>query len=219
MTNELMPDSLTERLARAPVVPLIQANNPEIAVASAQALLAGGLSVIEVVLRTDEALACLRNVVESVPEAIVGAGTVLTADQARAAIDAGAAFIVSPGLDEQVVKLSQGAGLPVFPGIATATELQRAWNLGLDTVKFFPAGLAGGIQLLKALAAIFRGVRFMPTGGVSAANLAEYLAVPAVIACGGSWLTPASAIEARDYATLTGLAQEALAIAANVREL
>jgi len=214
-----MPDSLTERLARAPVVPLIQANNPEIAVASAQALLAGGLSVIEVVLRTDEALACLRNVVESVPEAIVGAGTVLTADQARAAIDAGAAFIVSPGLDEQVVKLSQGAGLPVFPGIATATELQRAWNLGLDTVKFFPAGLAGGIQLLKALAAIFRGVRFMPTGGVSAANLAEYLAVPAVIACGGSWLTPASAIEARDYATLTGLAQEALAIAANVREL
>lgn len=219
MKNELMPDSLTERLAWAPVVPLIQANNPEIAVASAQALLAGGLGVIEVVLRTDEALDCLRKVVESMPEAIVGAGTVLTADQARAAIDAGAAFIVSPGLDEQVVKLSQGAGLPVFPGIATATELQRAWNLGLDTVKFFPAGLAGGIQLLKALAAIFRGVRFMPTGGVSAANLAEYLAVPAVIACGGSWLTPASAIEARDYATLTGLAQEALAIAANVREL
>lgn len=214
-----MAQSLTERLSRAPVVPLIQANNTETAVASANALLAGGLSVIEVVLRTDEAIACMRQVARSLPEAIVGAGTVLSADQGRAAIDAGAAFIVSPGLDEGVVRLAQEAGLPVFPGVATATELQKAWNLGLDTVKFFPAGLAGGTAMLKALAAVFRGVRFMPTGGVSAANLSEYLAVPAVIACGGSWLTPAEDIEAGNFSSITRLAQQALAIAATVREL
>ena len=214
-----MAHSLTNRLARAPVIPLIQADTPEVAVASAQALLDGGLGVIEVVLRSDEAITCLQHVVKHVPTAIVGAGTVLSADQARAAVDAGAAFIVSPGLDEGVVQVTQGAGLPVFPGIATATELQRAWNLGLDTVKFFPTGLAGGSAMLKALAAVFRGIRFMPTGGVSAANLAEYLAVPSVIACGGSWLTPAEVIKTGNYAAITRLAQEALAIAASVREL
>ena len=214
-----MIHSLTERLNQAPVVPLIQADRPEVAAESARALLAGGLSVIEVVLRTDEAFACLRHVIASVPEAIVGAGTVLTADQAEAAIKAGAAFIVSPGLDEAVVRLAKEANLPVFPGIATATELQKAWNLGLDTVKFFPAGLAGGTAMIKALAAVFRGVRFMPTGGVSAGNLAEFLAVPSVIACGGSWLTPASEIKNQNYAAITRLAREALAIAKTAREI
>jgi len=214
-----MPYTLTERLRRAPVVPLVQASDPEVAIASTRALLAGGLSVIEVVLRTDEAIACLRKVAQSVPETVVGAGTVLTADQARAAIDAGAAFIVSPGLDADVVRLAQDAGLPVFPGIATATELQHAWNLGLKTVKFFPAGLAGGTAMIKALAAAFRGVGFMPTGGVSAMNLAEFLSVPSVVACGGSWLTPAAEIQAGNYAAVTELAREALAIAANAREL
>ena len=213
-----MAHSLTERLGRAPVVPLIQAEKPDVAAAIAQALQAGGLDVVEVVLRSDHAIACLQRVAESLPEATVGAGTVLTADQARAAIDAGAAFIVSPGLDEGVVQVAQGAGLPVFPGIATATELQRAWNLGLDTVKFFPAGLAGGTAMLKTLGAVFRGVRFMPTGGVSAANLAEYLAIPAVIACGGSWLTPAAKVKSGNYAAITRLAEQALAIAARARE-
>jgi len=214
-----MTDTLTDRLHRAPVVPLIQADKPEAALACARALLAGGLSVIEIVLRTDEAIKCLRHVAGAAPEAIVGAGTVLTADQARMVIDAGAAFIVSPGLDEGVVQVAQQAGLPVYPGIATATELQRAWNLGLDTVKFFPAGLAGGAAMLKALAAVFRTVRFMPTGGISAANLAEYLALPAVIACGGSWLTPAEDIQNRRYATITRLAREALVITGKVRKL
>ena len=213
-----MSDTLMERLQQAPVVPLIQAEEPGIAVATAEALLAGGLGVIEVVLRTDEALNCLRQVVSSVPGAIVGAGTVLTASQAGAAIDAGAAFIVSPGLDRAVVKVAQSSGSPVFPGIATATELQHAWNLGLDTVKFFPASLAGGTAMLKALASVFRGVRFMPTGGISPANLAEYLAVPAVIACGGSWLTPAADIGSGNFAAITRLASEALEIAAAVRE-
>lgn len=214
-----MANSLADRLQAAPVVPLVQAADAAVAVATAEALVAGGLTVIEVVLRTDDAINCLRQVALSVPQAVVGAGTVLTADQARAVVDAGAAFIVSPGLDEGVVKVAQDAGLPVFPGIATATELQHAWNLGLETVKFFPASLAGGTAMLKALASVFRGVRFMPTGGVSVGNLAEYLAVPAVIACGGSWLTPANEVKAGNYAAITRLAEEALAITASVRAI
>jgi 2-dehydro-3-deoxyphosphogluconate aldolase/(4S)-4-hydroxy-2-oxoglutarate aldolase len=210
--NELM-----RRLEQAPVVPLVQAERPEVAVATARALLAGGLSVIEVVMRTDEALTCLGEIARKLPEAIVGAGTVLTAEQANAALESGAEFIVSPGLDAKVVKVAQDAGVPVFPGIATATELQQAWNLGLDVVKFFPAELAGGTAMLKALSAVFRKVKFMPTGGVSVQNLADYLTLPAVIACGGSWLTPTSAITAGDYATVTRLATEARAIADQAR--
>lgn len=205
--------TLSEHFEQAPIVPLVQAEDEATAVATVRALLAGGLEVIEVVLRTERALACLATVVREFPEAVVGAGTVLTPDQARAAIDAGAAFLVSPGLEQQVVRLGQEAALPVFPGIATATELQHAWNLGLDTVKFFPAGLAGGTAMLKALASVFRGVRFMPTGGVSASNLAEYLALPQVVACGGSWLTPASVIAAGDYGEITRLADRAREIA------
>lgn len=213
-----MSETLTQRLARAPVVPLVQTDDAAVASAIAEALIAGGLGVIEVVLRTDKAMAILKHLARSVPAAAVGAGTVLTADQAREAVDAGAAFIVSPGLEPGVVRVAQEAGLPVFPGIATATELQQAWNLGLREVKFFPAGLAGGTAMLKALAAVFRGVRFMPTGGISAANLAEYLVLPEVLACGGSWLTPASAIAVDDYAAVTRLASEALLIASVVRK-
>lgn len=210
---------LMRRLGQAPVVPLVQAEQPAIAVATARALLAGGLSVIEVVLRTDEALACLGEVAHKLPGAMVGAGTVLTAEQANAALESGAEFIVSPGLDANVVKVAQGAGVPVFPGIATATELQQAWNLGLDVVKFFPAELTGGTAMLKALSAVFRQVKFMPTGGVSAQNLAEYLALPAVIACGGSWFTPADVIAGGDYAEVTRLAQESLNIAGRARKI
>jgi 2-dehydro-3-deoxyphosphogluconate aldolase/(4S)-4-hydroxy-2-oxoglutarate aldolase len=212
-----MSETLTERLERAPIIPLVQAHDVDVAIATVEALLAGGLSVIEVVLRTDAAMVCLEEVARAFPAAIVGAGTVLTPEQAEQAIEAGAKFIVSPGLEKKVVRLAQEAALPVFPGIATATELQNAWNMGLSTVKFFPAGLAGGPNMLKALAAVFRGVRFMPTGGVSAANLAEYLALPQVIACGGSWLTPTSAITAGDYATVTRLAITARAIADQAR--
>lgn len=212
-----MTDTLNQRLRDAPIVPLVQSDDPDTAVKIATALVAGGLTVIEVVLRTDRALECMQRVSMELPEAVVGAGTTLTADQARAVADAGAAFIVSPGLDEGVVRVAQDAGLPVFPGIATASELQRAWNLGLDAVKFFPASLAGGTSMLKALAAVFRGARFMPTGGVSAANLPDYLALPSVLACGGSWLTPANAIAAGDFAVITRLANEAITIANGVR--
>jgi len=201
------------RLSRAPVVPLVQSEDPEIAVSITQALLAGGLSVAEVVLRTDTALQCLTAARQSCPNAIIGAGTVLTADQARAAVDAGAQFIVSPGLDDTVVAVATQSGLPVYPGVSTASEAQHAWNLGLDAVKLFPAGISGGVAMLKALGSVFRQMKFMPTGGISANNLAEFLAVPAVFACGGSWLTPAEAIASGDFESIARLAAEAVAIA------
>lgn len=212
-----MSDALTKRLQDTPILPLVQSDDPAAAVRIADALVAGGLTVIEVVLRTDQALECMRRILAELPDAIVGAGTTLTANQARAVVDAGAQFVVSPGLDEGVVRVATDAGLPVFPGIATASELQRAWNLGLNAVKFFPAGQAGGTAMLKALGSVFRQVRFVPTGGVSAQNLADYLALPQVLACGGSWLTPARAVADGDFEAITGLAAEAVAIANSVR--
>jgi 2-dehydro-3-deoxyphosphogluconate aldolase/(4S)-4-hydroxy-2-oxoglutarate aldolase len=209
-----MANDINQVLESNPVVPLVQADDSSVATKTSRALAAGGLTVIEVVLRTDRALDCLRAVADEVPEVIAGAGTVLSAKQAEAAFDAGAQFIVSPGLDEGVVAVARERGAPVYPGIFTPGELQRAFNLGLETVKFFPASIAGGVPALKALSSVFRTMRFMPTGGVSADNLADYLAVPAVLACGGSWLTPASAIEAGDYDQVTTLAREALQIAA-----
>ncbi|MEM7704036.1 MAG: bifunctional 4-hydroxy-2-oxoglutarate aldolase/2-dehydro-3-deoxy-phosphogluconate aldolase [Pseudomonadota bacterium] len=205
--------TIHELLSQSPVVPLVQADDPEVAVEVARALAVGGLRVAEVVFRTDRALECLKAVADHVPEMVAGAGTVLNREQAQAALDNGAQFLVSPGLDDGVVETAQRLGVPVFPGIMTPTEAQRATNLGLDTVKFFPASIAGGVPALKALASVFRQLRFMPTGGVSPANLAEFLRVPAVIACGGSWLTPADAIAAGDFDAVTTLAAQALELA------
>ena len=208
---------LNKTLQSVPVVPLVQTDNPADAVRISRALAAGGLTVAEVVLRTDRALECLAAVAAEVPEMVAGAGTVLSAEQARAAVKAGARFIVSPGLDDSVVAVANEHGIPIYPGIMTPSELQRAFNLGLEVVKFFPASLAGGIPMLKAFSSVFRSMRFMPTGGISPGNLADYLAVPAVLACGGSWLTPADAIAAGDYEKITTLAQEAVRLAAQCR--
>jgi len=206
---------LIESLEAKRVVPLVQSDDPKTALKISEALLAGGLDVLEVVLRTDAALDCLEAIAKEFPDAHVGAGTVLSADQSREVIRRGASFIVSPGLDPASVDIAKDAGLPILPGISTATELQQAWNMGLRTVKLFPASLVGGPKMIKALSSVFRDVQFMPTGGVSAANLNEYLAVPAVLACGGSWLTPSDAIAAGDFGVITRLAKEAIAIAQN----
>lgn len=208
-----MTKKLSALLSRAPVVPLVQSNDRDEAVAIAEALLDGGMQVLEVVLRTDAAYDCLQAITEAFPDVEVGAGTVLSKAHAEKAITHGAKFIVSPGLHESVVRAAQAGGMPVLPGIATATELQQAWNMGLRTVKFFPAGLSGGPKMLKALSSVFRDVTFMPTGGVSAANLSEFLEISSVIACGGSWLTPADAIGAGDFKSITQLAKDALSIA------
>ena len=215
-------DKIDEALAAAPVVPLVDTGSAEDAIAIARALLEGGLAVQEVVLRRPGALDVMRAMAESRSEIgdglIVGAGTVLTLDQAKHAHEAGAQFIVSPGLVDEIVLYCLDEGLPVFPGTATAGEVQRAYALGLRAVKFFPAALAGGVPMLRALSSVFQEMRFMPTGGISAANLDEYLALPGVIACGGSWLTPKDAVGKGDYATVTKLADEALSIARRVRD-
>ena len=208
---------VTELLSNNPVVPLVQADDPAVAMKTSRALAAGGLQVAEVVFRTDRALECLEAVAEDVPEMIAGAGTVLSAEQANAALDNGAKFIVSPGLDDGVVGVAQERGVPVYPGTMTPSEVQHAFNLGLDTVKFFPASIAGGVPALKALASVFRTMKFMPTGGVSPGNLAEFLAVPAVLACGGSWLTPRDAIAVGNFEAITTLAAEAVEIARKAR--
>ena len=209
--------SINETLASRPVVPLVQADDPAVAVKTAEALAKGGLKVAEVVFRTDRALECLRAVADELPDVIAGAGTVLSAEQANAAVDNGAKFIVSPGLDDGVVGVAKERGIPVYPGVVTPSEVQHAFNLGLDVVKFFPGTLAGGIPMLKALGSVFRTMKFMPTGGVSPGNLGEFLGVPAVLACGGSWLTPAAEIAAGNYDAVTALAAEAVEIARAVR--
>jgi len=208
-----MTDRITESLQRTRVVPLVQSDDPKIALKISEALLEGGLDVLEVVLRTDEALDCLEAIAKEFPHAHVGAGTVLSADQSKEVIRRGATFIVSPGLDAASVDVAKAADIPILPGISTATELQQGWNMGLRTVKLFPASLVGGPKMIKALASVFRDVRFMPTGGVNPANLNDYLAVSAVLACGGSWLTPKAAIEAGDFDAITKLAKDAIAIA------
>lgn len=208
---------LVDHLKVAPIVPLVQADSTEIALKTALALQAGGLHVIEVVLRTDEALDCLEAISRGAPDAVVGAGTVLSVQQAEDAHRRGARFIVSPGLDDAIVDYCKSNGLEVLPGVVTATEVQRAWNLGLQTVKFFPAELSGGVPMLKALASVFRHMNFMPTGGVSAGNLKEYLALPAVIACGGSWLTPQHEIDAGEFDAVTALAYDARRLAGEAR--
>jgi 2-dehydro-3-deoxyphosphogluconate aldolase/(4S)-4-hydroxy-2-oxoglutarate aldolase len=209
---------ITRILEKTPVVPLVQADDPQTAVRISRALARGGLTVAEVVLRSDAAMKCLAAVASEVPEMIAGAGTVLSVAQAEQAIGAGARFVVSPGLDADTVRFCQSKAIPIYPGVITPSEATEAWNLGLRNVKFFPATLAGGIPMLKALGSVFRDMRFMPTGGISVSNLADYLALQSVLACGGSWLTPAAAIEAGNYDEITRLAAEAVAIAIQAKE-
>ncbi|MDJ0642597.1 MAG: bifunctional 4-hydroxy-2-oxoglutarate aldolase/2-dehydro-3-deoxy-phosphogluconate aldolase [Erythrobacter sp.] len=209
--------SLSERLAARPVVPLVNDNDPERALATAQALEAGGLGVIEVVLRSEGALEGMKTMVARGQGMIVGAGTVLTLDQAKQVRDAGAEFIVSPGLVDEIAEFCLSEAVPFFPGTMTAGEVQRAYALGLREVKFFPASLAGGVPMLKALGSVFREMRFMPTGGVSPANLPDFLALDHVLACGGSWLTPKDAVSAGDFAAVTKLARDAVTIASSAR--
>ncbi len=204
---------INKLLEKGPVVPLVQADDSKVAVETSRALARGGLPVIEVVLRTDKALQCLQAITDELPEVVAGAGTVLSAAQAEAALANGAKFIVSPGLDDGVVAVAKAHDVPIYPGIMTPGELQRAFNLGLNTVKFFPASIAGGVPALKAFSSVFRTMQFMPTGGVSPGNLADFLAIPAVLACGGSWLTPKDAIDAGNYDEITRLAAAALTIA------
>jgi len=200
-----------------PVIPVIVLQDSADAVPVAEALIEGGIPIFEITLRTEAGLPSIAEVAKKFPGALTGAGTVLNESQARQAIDAGSRFIVSPGWDDGGVETAQAAGIPVVPGVATASEVQRAYNHGLRVLKLFPAGIAGGIPMLKALSSVYSEVAFVPTGGVSAGNLADFLALPNVKAVGGSWLTPASAISEGRFEEITRLANEARKIAADAR--
>ncbi|MBU1565471.1 MAG: bifunctional 4-hydroxy-2-oxoglutarate aldolase/2-dehydro-3-deoxy-phosphogluconate aldolase [Proteobacteria bacterium] len=176
-----------DTLKKIRLVPVVVIDDAELATPLAEAISAGGLSCVEITLRTDEALAAIKTMAAR-PDILVGAGTVLTLDQAKAAVDCGASFIVSPGMSPTLVDWCLARQVPVIPGCATATEIQMAMEQGLETVKFFPAEQLGGISMLQALAGVFRAMHFMPTGGITAGNLLHYLALPQVVACGGSWL-------------------------------
>lgn len=192
-----------------PVIPVIVLHRVEDAVPLARALVEGGVRVLEVTLRTTLALRCIEAIARDVPEAIVGAGTVRSADDALAAGDAGSRFAVSPGYTSAVGTACRDIALPLLPGVATASEVMAAQADGLSFLKFFPASTIGGIPLLKALAGPFPDVVFCPTGGITADTAPQYLALPNVKVCGGSWLTPDDAVQAGDWARITQLAREA----------
>lgn len=193
----------------APVIPVIVLHDVAHAVPMARALVAGGIRMLEVTLRTPQALACMEAIARDVPEAVLGAGTVRNPADARAAAAAGARFAVSPGYTSAVGQACRDLGLPLLPGVATGSEIMLAQEDGLSALKFFPALQAGGTAMLKAWSGPFGDVRFCPTGGVSPANAAEFLALPNVVCVGGSWLVPADALAQGDWARITLLAREA----------
>ena len=205
---------MIETLGKAGVIPVIVIEEEAQAAPLAKALVAGGLPVLEVTFRTKAAAAAIAAIRREVPEAVVGAGTLLTPDMVRAAKDAGAAFGVAPGFDPAVIAAARAIDLPMCPGSATASELSQALSAGCRFVKFFPAEAAGGVKMIKNLLGAFRftGVRFMPTGGINPANVADYLAVPEIACCGGTWVVPKDALARGDYAEIERLAREAAAL-------
>jgi 2-dehydro-3-deoxyphosphogluconate aldolase/(4S)-4-hydroxy-2-oxoglutarate aldolase len=207
---------MTTRIVQKRIVPVAVVSRVDDALRMAEALLAGGLDVIEVTLRTPEAETCIRRIRDTFPGMLVGAGTVLEVNQVERALEAGAQFGLSPGLNEAVVEKAQDAGLPFVPGIMTPSEVERALRLGCKLLKFFPAEAAGGIKMLQSLAGpyLHTGVKFIPLGGIHAGNAGAYAALPVVAAVGGSWLVDRKLIQNQEWAQVTRLAREALELVA-----
>ena len=193
----------------APVIPVIVLHDVAHAVPMARALVAGGIRMLEVTLRTPQALACMEAIAKAVPQAVVGAGTVRTAADAQAAVNAGAQFAVSPGYTPALGQACRDHGLALLPGVATGSEIMLAQEGGYTELKFFPAMQAGGPAMLKAWSGPFFDVRFGPTGGVTSENAAEFLSLPNVLCVGGSWLVPADAMAQGDWARIETLARQA----------
>ena len=200
--------------SHGPVIPVIVLQRVQDAVPLAEALLAGGVKVLEVTLRSPVALQCIEAIAKALPEAVVGAGTVRSVGDAKAAMAAGSRFAVSPGYTAGIGLACRQLGLPLLPGVATASEVMAASADGLGFLKFFPAVQAGGLAMLKALAGPFPDIMFCPTGGISVETAPQFLALSNVLVCGGSWLTPADAVAAGDWARITRLASQAQALRA-----
>ncbi len=206
----------TEKLARVGIVPVLVLEDPRDALPLGESLLRGGLSCAEVTFRTPAAAEALKQLAGAFPDMLLGAGTVLDREQADRALDAGAAFIVSPGLNPAVTRYVTEKGIPMIPGVCTPTEIEAAMGLGLKTLKFFPAEAAGGVSMIRALAAPYRGIRFMPTGGINENNVADYLRLDAVVACGGSWMVRPDLIREGRFGEIESLTRRA---AQTVREI
>ena len=211
--------NIVETLKSAGIIPVIVIEKEEQAVPLAKALVKGGLPVLEVTFRTKAAAGAIAAIKREVPEAIVGAGTILTVEQLRAAKEAGAVFGVAPGFDPVIMAAAKAEQIPFCPGISTASELSQALTAGAPMVKFFPAEAAGGVKMIKNLLGAFRftGVKFMPTGGVNLSNVGDYLAVPEIVACGGTWIVPKDALAAGDYDAIEKLAADASALVKKIR--
>lgn len=203
-------NEIINQFSKLGIIPVVKIDNAKDAAPLAKALCEGGLPVAEVTFRTDAAEEAIRIMSEQYPEMLVGAGTVLTTEQVDRAVGAGAKFIVSPGLNPKVVRYCQEKGVPITPGTSSPTDIEMALELGLDVVKFFPAEQSGGIAKIKAMSAPYTGVKFMPTGGVNAKNLKDYLDFPKIVACGGSWMVKGELINSGDFDEIKRLTREAV---------
>ena len=211
-------NQILEQLGTYGIVPVVVLQDAAKAEPLAEALCKGGLACAEVTFRTDAAEESIRIMSEKFPEMLVGAGTVLTIEQADRAVKAGAKFIVSPGLNPEVVKWCQAHEVPVIPGIVTPTEMEQAIGLGLTMVKFFPAEPAGGVAMIKAMAAPYVGIKFMPTGGINAKNLEDYLSFDKIICCGGSWMVKGELVKNGEFDKIRDLTAEARKLVASIRK-
>jgi 2-dehydro-3-deoxyphosphogluconate aldolase/(4S)-4-hydroxy-2-oxoglutarate aldolase len=208
-------EGVLERIGRVRLVPVAVVSQAAQAAPLADALVGGGLPIIEITFRTAAAEAAIRIAAEN-PELLVGAGTVVRPEQVDVAVAAGARFVVTPGFSPKVVEACRAAGVPVVPGVSTATEIQMALDHGIDVVKFFPAESSGGAAALKALSAPYSMVRFVPTGGISAGNVTSYLSLPSVVAAGGSWMVAPRLLEAGAYDEIRRLSADAVKLAAEI---
>jgi 2-dehydro-3-deoxyphosphogluconate aldolase/(4S)-4-hydroxy-2-oxoglutarate aldolase len=209
---------ILQQLGRLGLIPVVAIENAEDAPKLGQALLAGGLPCAEITFRTAAAEEAIRLMATECPDVLVGAGTVLSVEQAQKAVAAGAKYIVSPGIDADVVDWCLENNVPITPGVVTPTEVAMALKKGLNVLKFFPAEAAGGVKLLKAIAAPYGQVKFIPTGGINAQNLADYLRLPMVHACGGSWMVSKQLIADGKFDEIAALAREAVTIAQQIRQ-
>jgi 2-dehydro-3-deoxyphosphogluconate aldolase / (4S)-4-hydroxy-2-oxoglutarate aldolase len=209
--------NIVERAREIGIIPVVSIPKLEDALPLAEALLEGGLPCAEITFRTAAAAEAVAGIRSRFPEIFLGAGTVLTIEQAETAISAGAEFIVSPGANPAVVDRCLSRGVTIFPGVCTPTEIETALTKGVDTLKFFPAEPMGGVKFLQAICAPYRNVRFIPTGGIDAENVGQYLALPQVVACGGSWMVKPELFEAGDFAMVRQKAREAAALVKRLR--
>lgn len=217
LIRRIIMNAVLEKFQKIGIIPVVVLDDAKDAEALGKALMEGGLPAAEVTFRTDAAEESIRIMSEKFPEMLVGAGTVLTTEQVDRAVAAGAKFIVSPGLNPKVVKYCIEKNIPVTPGTQTPTEMEQAIELGLDIVKFFPAEPAGGLKMIKAVSAPYTMLKFMPTGGINAENVKEYLAYDKILACGGSWMVKKDMIKNGEFDKIKEMVAEAAAIVKEIR--